>query len=129
MKLTKTFAYALACIQELAKRQRDFVLVSEIAAAQGIPAPYCQKVLFALAKAGIVVSVRGQGFCLMEPPEMITISRVIHALGDEVNVTSFSPVEPLNDLSKGLNAMVHGSLSNLTVSEIIAAAKQVSLSR
>ncbi len=67
MKETKTMSYARTCIQELANQFGDFVQVSDIARKHDLPAAYCQKILLNLSRAGIVESVRGQGFTLTRP--------------------------------------------------------------
>lgn len=121
MKTTKTLAYALACIQELAKGLGQFVQVSEIAAAQNIPAAYCQKVLLALSKAGIVMSVKGQGFSLMLNPESINTLRVVRALNE--NTAGDGENSAIRGLTDTLTAKVNNALANLTVAEVIVASR------
>ena len=83
MRMTKTITYGLACLKALAKRCGEFVQVAEIALEQDIPAAYCQKILLALARAGLVESVKGKGFTLLKPVEKISTLEVIRALSSE----------------------------------------------
>lgn len=140
MKTTKTVAYALACIAELAKRMGEFVQVSEIAQAQNIPAAYCQKILLALSRAGIVMSVKGQGFSLILPPESLTTLRVLQAVQEDTRVTtSLAPHpdplpraereiweeenEAVRTISHTLSAKLNSTLASLTVAELLLATR------
>ena len=122
MKTTKTVAYALGCIQELAKRMGEYMQVSEISFAQNVPAAYCQKILLALSKAGIVMSVKGQGFTLMLAPELITTLMVLQALSENssIEIEENGSVKTIGDtLSEKLN----NTLASLTVAELLIATK------
>ena len=142
MKTTKTVAYALACIAELAKRMGEFVEVREVAQVQNIPAAYCQKILLALSRAGIVMSVKGQGFTLILPPEDLTTLRVLQALQETEKMDSRlrSPRLRLseaggNDNSESdengsiktigdtLAAKMNSALASLTVAELLIASR------
>ena len=126
MKMTKTFAYALACIQELAKKFGEFVQVSEIAGAQNIPAAYCQKVLFALAKAGIVMSVKGQGFSLLQEPESIATVKILRALSmDTATVVSIPNGETgtMRMISDRLSTQINNALANVTVADVLVGSR------
>lgn len=80
MKAKKTMSYAMTCIAELANQLGDFVQVGEIARKHGLPAAYCQKILLTLSRAGIVESIRGQGFTLARPASDVTSETVGKAL-------------------------------------------------
>lgn len=122
MKPTKTIAYALACIRELSKRMGEFVQVSEIAAAQNVPAAYCQKILLALSKAGIVLSVKGQGFCLLLQPESISTLRVLQAL-QENSSNDYNENESIRMITHSLSTKLNSTLERLTVAEILVGAR------
>ena len=83
MKDTKTMTYAITCLQELANQLGDYVRVSDIARKHDLPAAYCQKILLILSRAGIVGSVKGQGFTLIRPVEEISPGLVGQALSPE----------------------------------------------
>ena len=80
MKTTKTMTYAMTCLRELANQFGDYVQVSDIARKHDLPAAYCQKILFSLSRAGIVESVKGQGFSLAKPVSELTPEAVTRAL-------------------------------------------------
>lgn len=122
MKTTKTVAYALACIAELAKRMGEFVQVSEIAQAQNVPAAYCQKILLSLSRAGIVMSVKGQGFTLILPPETLTTLKVLQAIQENDPVES-QENESVRNISNTLSAKLNSTLASLTVAELLIAAR------
>lgn len=122
MKTSKTVAYALACIAELAKKTGEFVQVSEIAQAQNLPAAYCQKILLSLSRAGIVMSVKGQGFTLILPPESLTTLRVLQALQETESIET-KEITALKTISDTLSAKVNGALASLTVAELLIAAR------
>lgn len=83
MKDTKTMTYALTCLKELANQLGDYVQVADIARKHDLPAAYCQKILLNLSRAGIVESVKGQGFTLIRPAEEISPDRIGQALFPE----------------------------------------------
>ncbi|OGR82182.1 MAG: hypothetical protein A2901_04315 [Elusimicrobia bacterium RIFCSPLOWO2_01_FULL_54_10] len=80
MKVTKTLSYAMTCIRELATQLGDFVQVADIARKHGLPAAYCQKVLLRLSRAGMVESIKGQGFTLARSVHQLTPEAVCKAI-------------------------------------------------
>ena len=122
MKTTKTVGYALACIAELAKRMGEFVQVSEIAAAQNIPVSYCQKVLLALSRSGIVVSVKGQGFCLAIAPENISTLKVMQAMREDSAAES-EMSDSIRSIGDTLAMKVNAALAALTVADVLMAGR------
>jgi Rrf2 family protein len=122
MKATKTLVYALACIQELAAASRTRQ-VSEIAEACKIPGAYCQKVLFLLAKAGILSSVKGQGFSLIQEPQEISALRVFEALEETSERTWGEEHGSMLRLQQKFSSKLNETLSSLKVSELFAQPK------
>ena len=107
--INQTIVYAIRCLMELAKREGEYVEVREVARAQGIPECYCQKVLYALAKGGIVSSWKGRGFSLERPVSSINVVEVMEAVrgsGRGVKAEGSALEQELNmrihDLIKGL---------------------------
>jgi len=87
MKLGRGVEWALhACVQ-LAWSGPDRPLpVAALAELNGLPAPYLNKQLQALARAGVLRSTSGArgGFSLARPPQEITVLDVVQAVdGDE----------------------------------------------
>ena len=74
--------YAIHGLLYLAlKDQGEVVYVRDIARAQNVSETYLAKVFQQLARSGLVVSYRGAkgGFALAQPPERITMRRIIEA--------------------------------------------------
>ena len=122
MKPTKTVVYALACIQELAKKFGDFVQVSEIALARNIPSAYCQKILLSLVRAGILLSVKGRGYRLLLAPGEISTLKVLDAISESPFSDFGADDRMLNDLSMTFATKVNHSLANLSVADLLGAA-------
>ena len=83
MRLTRGADYGTLGILYLARQPHDrVVLISEIAAAQGVPESYLAKIFQGLAKAGLVRSHRGArgGFSLARSPQDITLRQIIEAI-------------------------------------------------
>jgi len=121
MKTNKTISYALTCLKELARQFGEFVQVSEIARNMAIPAAYCQKILLALSRAGLVESVKGRGFTLMKPMDMITTLEVVKALSTKV------PVPPEEEesytvtvIQEVISSRLNKTLAELSVAEVVS---------
>jgi Rrf2 family protein len=83
MKLSEGVEWALHCCLNLALLDSDeAVTVARLAAFHNLPAPYLNKQLQALARAGIVASVPGPrgGFRLARDPSRITFLDVVVAI-------------------------------------------------
>jgi Rrf2 family protein len=83
MRLTRGADYGTRGIIRLAQMPPNaVVLVSEIAAAEGLPESYLAKIFQDLAKEGIIHSHRGAkgGFSLARPAEQITLRQIIEAI-------------------------------------------------
>jgi Rrf2 family protein len=88
--LSRTAGYALHATVAIAERSIDGkqTRAAELAEELEIPANYLAKILQSLARAGILISVRGRsgGFRLARPPEAIRLMEVVSefdALGRE----------------------------------------------
>ncbi len=90
MILSQTAIYAVKAALHLAEAHpQEPVRVDDIAAALGVPRNYLSKILHALARSGLLESTRGPrgGFVLAEPPDRITLERVIGPF-DDIATTS-----------------------------------------
>lgn len=122
MKPTKTMTYALACLKELAKQLGEFVQVAEIARNQGLPAAYCQKILLALSRAGLVESVKGRGFSLLKPVEQMTTLEVVNALYAAENPEEKDDHCEISRLiNEILTARMNRAFAELSVAEAVKA--------
>ena len=87
MKITAQEEYGLRCLLQLARHEGPEPLtVAHIAEAEGLSVPYVGKLLAALRQSGLVDSVRGRsgGFVLCRPPQEISASEALRALGGQL---------------------------------------------
>ena len=85
MKVTAQEEYGLRCMLQAAASDPDRpVNAAHIASHEGLSVPYVGKLLHLLKEAGLVESLRGRsgGYYIARPPEQISISEILHALGD-----------------------------------------------
>ncbi|HXF74419.1 MAG TPA: Rrf2 family transcriptional regulator [Actinomycetota bacterium] len=80
MNLARETRYAIQALVELARRPGRLVRSRELAAAAGVPAPFLAKALQALARAGVLASVRGGGYALARPAGQISLSEIVGAI-------------------------------------------------
>jgi Rrf2 family transcriptional regulator, iron-sulfur cluster assembly transcription factor len=64
--------------------------VRSIAERQGIPAPYLEKLLIEIRRAGLVTAVRGAqgGYQLAKKPSQIFVGEILAAVGESIQPTS-----------------------------------------
>ncbi len=70
--------------------------VRAIAQRQNIPAPYLEKLLIELRRAGLVRSLRGVygGYQLARPPHEISLRQILAAVGESPNPLFLKPPQP-----------------------------------
>ncbi|MFH1084184.1 MAG: Rrf2 family transcriptional regulator [Chloroflexota bacterium] len=103
MQLTKGADYGARGAIYLARQPSEaVVLVSEIAAAEGLPESYLAKILQELTKEGIVRSHRGAkgGFSLARPAGDISLRQVIEAIEGPIALNRcLAPLEGCEKIS------------------------------
>jgi Rrf2 family protein len=85
MKISSQEEFGLRCLLQLARTDEGHSLtIPEIAAAEGLSAPYVAKLLGVLRQAGLIESVRGRlgGYRLAQSPADINLGTVMLALGE-----------------------------------------------
>jgi Rrf2 family protein len=80
VRLSRETRYAIEALVELARRPGRLVEARGLAAAAGVPGPFLAKALQALARAGVLISVRGGGYRLARPPERISLPEIVAAV-------------------------------------------------
>ena len=92
MKLTTRGHYSVKAMLDLSL-QPDLASVKLIAQRQSLPAPYLEKLLIQLRRAGLVESVRGSrgGYRLAKAPNQIYLGQILDAVGE--------PITPLELIS------------------------------
>lgn len=93
MLFSKTMVQGVYVLCHLSRKEPGTVVPSgPIAEAMNVPPEQTAKILQALARAGVVRSVRGRrgGYALAKPPEEITIGELVDALGPEDDEARFN---------------------------------------
>ncbi len=83
MRITRRADYAVRTMLEVAGKGVGAVaLTGEVAARQGIPAPFLAKIVLALTRAGLLKSYRGAGggIVLARPAEQISMLDIVEAV-------------------------------------------------
>jgi Rrf2 family protein len=85
MKITSQEEYGLRCLLRLASNEDNQAhTIPEIAAAEGLSAPYVAKLLAVLRQAGLIESARGRagGYRLAGTPAEVRLGTVLRVLGE-----------------------------------------------
>ena len=88
MKLTTRGHYSVKALLDLSLQpQLSPTSVKAIAQRQGLPAPYLEKLLIEMRRAGLVKSVRGSrgGYQLSRQPAQISLGQILEAVGETIN--------------------------------------------
>ena len=82
MRFSKSTELAIHSLWQLAVKQPELLLVSEMAGKQRVSESYLAKVFQKLARRGLVHSTRGKhgGFKLAREPEEISVAEVVRAV-------------------------------------------------
>ncbi len=87
MKLTTRGHYSVKALLDLSLQQGFRpTSVKEIAIRQDLPAPYLEKLLIEMRRAGLVKSVRGSqgGYQLAREPAEISLGQILEAVGETI---------------------------------------------
>ena len=87
MKLTTRGHYSVKALLDLSLQPKyGPVSVRAIAMRQDIPAPYLEKLLIEMRRAGLVQSIRGAegGYRLARLPEQISLGQILEAVGETI---------------------------------------------
>ena len=114
MRLTSKGRYAVTAILDIAIHQENgLVRVKDIAKRQNISESYLEQLLGRLRNAELVLSQRGPGggYYLKDNPSKVSVSRVIQAVGEGVDVTLCSGSGDCNNGDMCLTHNLWASLS------------------
>lgn len=87
MKLTTKGQYSVKALLDLSLQPGyNPVSVKAIANRQDIPAPYLEKLLIEMRRAGLVKSIRGSvgGYQLAREPAQISVGQILEAVGENI---------------------------------------------
>lgn len=88
MKLTTRGHYSVKALLDLSLQPNyGPTSVKAIALRQDLPAPYLEKLLIEMRRAGLVNSVRGAqgGYQLAHPPAQISLGQILEAVGEQTD--------------------------------------------
>ncbi|MCU0568126.1 MAG: Rrf2 family transcriptional regulator [Oculatellaceae cyanobacterium Prado106] len=88
MKLTTRGHYSVKALLDLSLQPKSRpTSVKAIAHRQDIPAPYLEKLLIELRRAGLVESIRGSqgGYRLARSPAQISLGQILEAVGETID--------------------------------------------
>ena len=97
MKLTTRGHYSVKALLDLSLQPNYTpVSVKAIATRQEIPAPYLEKLLIEMRRAGLVTSVRGVqgGYKLARSPATISLGEILAAVGETIEPLPHHHPEP-----------------------------------
>lgn len=128
MKLTTRGHYSVKALLDLSLQPRgEATAVSAIAQRQNLPAPYLEKLLIEMRRAGLVESVRGAhgGYRLTQPPAHISLGQILEAVGETIEpLPHHAPnAEQAEDwvtfsLWKQLHQKLKEALSSITLADL-----------
>jgi Rrf2 family protein len=122
MRVSNRLDYAVRALIELALRDEEGPIAArEIAVNRQIPDAYIHQVMAALARAGIIRSMRGPsgGHKLAIPPERITVAEIAGAVDADPTVQPGSN-DPLGRFWTGLYDVQGAYLRNMTLAGLAA---------
>jgi FeS assembly SUF system regulator len=130
-RLTRQADYGILLLAEMASQAGSNVHAApDLAAATGLPVPMVSKTMKALAREGLLESVRGPrgGYRLTRRPEDITVADIVEALQGPIAITACSDGGAgdcdvrsrcrVHENWQKLNRVVIGALSRLSLAEM-----------
>ncbi|WP_146874798.1 Fe-S cluster assembly transcriptional regulator IscR [Halovibrio variabilis] len=115
MRLTTKGRYAVTAMLDLALHADSGpTSLGDISQRQEISLSYLEQLFARLRRAGLVNSVRGPGggYLLSQPPEAISVSKVIDAVNESVDATR---CQGLSDCQQGNTCLTHHLWCELSV--------------
>jgi Rrf2 family iron-sulfur cluster assembly transcriptional regulator len=130
MRLTTKGRYAVTAMLDLAiHADKGPVTLADISRRQDISLSYLEQLFAKLRRSGLVNSVRGPGggYCLGFDTEVITISQVIDAVSESVDVTKCQGQGNCQQgetclthhLWEDLSQQIHGFLDGITLAALM----------
>lgn len=128
MKLTTRSHYSVKALLDLSLQPNyGPASVKAIATRQEIPAPYLEKLLIEMRRAGLVSSHRGAqgGYQLAYPPQQISLGQILEAVGETIDpLTHHQPRSEMaedwvtHSLWKRLNHKLKEALYQITLGDL-----------
>ncbi|BAY78647.1 BadM/Rrf2 family transcriptional regulator [Nostoc sp. DSM 114161] len=128
MKLTTRGHYSVKALLDLSLQPKyGPVSVKAIAKRQDIPAPYLEKLLIEMRRAGLVNSIRGSigGYQLAREPIQISIGQILEAVGESITHLPYGTPAPTQaedwvtfTLWQRLNQKLKEALYSITLADL-----------
>ena len=128
MKLTTRGHYSVKALLDLSLQpEHKPISVKTIAQRQDLPAPYLEKLLIEMRRAGLVKSIRGAkgGYKLACKPEQISLGKILEAVGETIEpLQNYSPEQKLAEdwvtfsLWQRLHQKLKEALYNITLADL-----------
>ncbi len=128
MKLTTRGHYSVKALLDLSLQPNyGPISVRAIALRQNIPAPYLEKLLIEMRRAGLVKSIRGSigGYQLAQEPVQISIGQILEAVGETItNLPHHTPTPAQTEdwvtftLWQRLNQKLKEALYSITLADL-----------
>jgi Rrf2 family protein len=128
MKLSTRGRYSVKALLDLSLRpEYGPVSVRVIASRQDIPAPYLEKLLIEMRRAGLVKSTRGSigGYQLAREPGKISIGQILEVVGESMTHLPHHPIIPAQaedwvtfTLCQRLNQKLKEALYSITLADL-----------
>ncbi len=144
MKFTAPEEYGLRCLLQIGRQGNGGSLtIPEVAAAEGISAPYVAKLVRILRQGGFLRSMRGQsgGYTLARAPEQIVIGEVLATLGGRLFESEYCEQYPgslascthtvdcsIRSLWRAVQTGVDRVLSRTTLRDLLGSEEETSVS-
>jgi Rrf2 family protein len=96
MKLTTRGHYSVKALLDLSlQHSHGPISVAAIAHRQKLPAPYLEKLLIEMRRAGLVESIRGAqgGYQLARSPSQISLGQILEAVGETIEPMQRYPAD------------------------------------
>jgi Rrf2 family protein len=125
--LRRSAVQALQALLQLAQEPQQWLSVTSVAAAQGLPAPMLEQLLLDLRRAGLVEARRGRqgGYRLARPAAAIRVAEVLEAVGAPLALLEPEQPSPraeqlvLRSLSRRLQQALDRELQGLSLQELV----------
>ena len=129
LRISRLTDYGTMILAYLASQDQRLCAASDVATATHVAQPTVQKLLKVLARAELVVSVRGAdgGYCLARSPDLITAAQILDALEGPVAITECSTLESHCELEslcqvgpawQKINKLIGGVLADVTLTDL-----------
>lgn len=130
LRISRLTDYATMILVHLASRPDRVCSASDVAAGTHVALPTAQKVLQALARAGLVMSARGVegGYALARKADLISAAEILDALEGPFAITECSNSESHCELEglcqvgsawQKINKAIHAALLDITLADLV----------